>query len=166
MQRWRRRSLDTKYNADEKVLLSKKLEFAAHPRNLALIHDALDQFEVDAINMKGAAVATIYDAFRTATIEVSTNILRHAYSPDDLTAPLTFQLYLFGQRVEAVFYDQGIAFKAPAEIGPPMLDELADIAGLPEGNLGLFLALQALDRLDYSRTPDGVNLWRLIKFLA
>ena len=134
-----------------------------------LIHEALDQFEVDATGLRGVAVATIYDAFRTAAVEIATNIFRHAYPPgdpeDDSAATLTFQIFLFEQRLEAIFYDQGIAFKSPAEIPQPALDELEDITEMPEGNFGLFLALQALDHLDYSRTPDGVNLWRLIKLL-
>ena len=89
----------------------------------------------------------------------------HAYPPDLPAAPLTLQLALFGERLEAVFNDQGIAFTPPSAVVSPALDEIDDILNVPEGNSGLFLALQALDHLDYSRTPEGVNQWRLVKNL-
>jgi anti-sigma regulatory factor (Ser/Thr protein kinase) len=130
-----------------------------------LVHQALDRFEAAAVAEKGAAVTAVYDAFRTATIEIATNILRHAYPPDHPGAQLSLQLYLFAERLEAQFYDQGIAFTPPTEIMPPTFDEVDDILNVPEGNFGLFLALQALDHLDYSRSPAGVNQWRLVKQL-
>jgi anti-sigma regulatory factor (Ser/Thr protein kinase) len=34
---------------------------------------------------------------------------------------------------------------------------------LPEGGYGLALARAAVDQLDYERTPDGINRWRLVK---
>jgi anti-sigma regulatory factor (Ser/Thr protein kinase) len=131
-----------------------------------LIHDALDHFERAAVAAKGAAVSAVYDAFKTAVIEIATNIFRHAYPPDYPSAPLTFQLFLFSQNLEATFHDQGIAFTLPASVPSPAFDEIDDILNVPEGNFGLFLALQALDHLDYSRTSSGVNQWRLIKSLS
>lgn len=148
------------------MLVSDRLVLAAHPRNLTLIHDGLDRFESATTAAKGAAVATVYDAFRTAVIEIATNILRHAYPPDTPTAPLTLQLLLFPERIEAIFHDQGIAFTPPTTVATPALDEIDDIMDVPEGNLGLFLALKALDHLEYSRTVEGVNQWRLVKNLA
>jgi anti-sigma regulatory factor (Ser/Thr protein kinase) len=151
--------------------IHERLELAAIPRNLALIHNALDRFEASATASRGAAVTGVYDAFRTATVEIATNILRHAYPPDHPQpahshAPLTFELCLFSQRIEAIFHDRGIAFSPPVVVAAPALDEIDDILNVPEGNFGLFLALQALDHLDYSRSSDGVNGWRLIKRLA
>ena len=146
--------------------MSDRLTLAAHPRNLTLIHDRLDRFETATTVTKGAAVAAVYDAFRTAVIEIATNILRHAYPPDTPAAPLTLQLLLFPERIEAIFHDEGIAFTPPLTVAAPALDEIDDIMNVPEGNLGLFLALKALDHLEYSRTNEGVNQWRLVKNLT
>lgn len=162
---WRRRYLATKFDSAEAALLSDKLEIASYPRNLVLIHNGLDRFERAAMAEKGEVVGLVFDAFRTAVIEIATNILRHAYPPGDPNVPLTFELFLFPQRIEAIFHDQGIAFTPPTAIASPALDEIDDILEVPEGNFGLFLALQALDHLDYSRTATGVNQWRLIKLL-
>jgi anti-sigma regulatory factor (Ser/Thr protein kinase) len=144
--------------------MSEYLELTAQPHNLGIIHDALDRIEA-AVEKRGTPTPGVYDAFRTAVIEVATNILRHAYPPGAPSASMTLQLYLFPQRLEAIFQDQGIAFALPQEVSSPALDELEDILSAPEGNFGLFLAINALDHMDYSRSPTGVNKWHLIKRL-
>lgn len=102
---------------------------------------------------------------------------------------LALTLTLFAHRLHAEFRDQGIPFspaasaeEAPAagsadapgegdtDAGPLAglapnaphsdADELLD---LPEGGFGLFVARQALDVLDYRRTPEGDNCWILVK---
>jgi anti-sigma regulatory factor (Ser/Thr protein kinase) len=163
MQPWRRPFLVTNFDPADAAIVSETLEIASNPRNLTQIHESLERFETAAIDARGAAVVTVFDAFKTAVVEIATNILRHAYPPDHPQAPLIFQLYLFSQRLEAVFHDQGIAFTSPTEVILPNLDNILD---LPEGNFGLFLALQALDHLEYTRTLAGVNQWRLIKQLS
>ena len=35
--------------------------------------------------------------------------------------------------------------------------------GIAEGGYGLPLVLAAVDRLEYTRTPSGQNVWRLYK---
>jgi anti-sigma regulatory factor (Ser/Thr protein kinase) len=162
MRPWRRLYLATNLDPTDAAIVSEKLEIASTPRNLTRIYESLDHFEAAAIDARGLAVVTIFDAFKTAVVEIATNILRHAYPPDHPQAPLMFQLNLFSQHVEAVFHDQGIAFTPPTEVTLPNLDDILDV---PEGNFGLFLALQALDHLEYTRTPAGVNQWRLIKQL-
>jgi anti-sigma regulatory factor (Ser/Thr protein kinase) len=147
------------------ALVREQLELAAHPRSLALIHNSLDRFESAATAAKDGPVAAVYDAFRTAVIEIATNILRHAYPPGYPGPSLHFQLFLFPQRLEAIFYDHGIAFTPPFAVSSPALDEIENILDVPEGNFGLFLALQALDGLNYSRSPAGINEWRLVKLL-
>lgn len=114
---------------------------------------------------KTASTAPLFDAFKTAVIEIATNILRHAYPPNDPNASLTFKLMLFDRQLEAIFYDHGIAFTHPLEGHSPNLDDIDDILDVPEGRYGLFLALQALDSLNYSRSDAGINEWHLIKLL-
>lgn len=162
MQAWRRRSLATDPQPGENALIREQLEITSQQRNLTEIYGSLDRFEAAAMALRGNEVGAVYDAFKTAVVEIATNILRHAYPLGASPAPLTLHLYLFPHQLEALFYDQGVAFSPPTELTPPAID---DVMELPEGNLGLFLALQALDHLDYSRTPAGVNQWRLIKHL-
>ncbi|MCC6454624.1 MAG: ATP-binding protein [Caldilineaceae bacterium] len=162
MQPWRRLSLATNLDPAGAAIVSEKLEIASAPRNLTQIYESLDRFEAAAADARGPAVVAVFDAFKTAVVEIATNILRHAYPPDHPQAPLFFQLNLFAPYLEALFHDQGIAFTPPTEVALPNLDDILDV---PEGNFGLFLALQALDHLEYTRTPAGVNQWRLIKQL-
>ena len=88
--------------------------------------------------------------------------MRHAYPDDAVPARLQLRLRVYADRIEARFTDRGVPFSAPAEpVGTPAGDEL-DIPGIPEGGYGLALARAAVDRLDYHRTPGGLNRWRLV----
>ena len=101
--------------------------------------------------------------FATATIEIGGNIIRHAYA-HDTPGPLALALRAWPDRLEAAFTDQGQRYE-PRPLAPHTpLDEL-QIDHLPEGGFGLALARDALDALDYERTPDGLNRWVLISRL-
>ena len=129
---------------------------------LTQVYTGLEQLEAQGLELCGAPVGAAFDAFRTAVVEIATNILRHAYPPGHAAAPVVFDLALYRDRLEARFHDSGVAFTPPARLGLPKLDDLDE---LPEGGFGLYLAVSALDHLTYSRMPAGVNAWHLVKRL-
>ena len=134
---------------------------AATAHDLAALHTTLDRFWA-AVDQ---AVAEPPDArwrqlLVTALAEIGANIVRHAYPAGTKPGSLRFRLRLYPDRVVASFADWGLAFAGPAEArGALEPDQLE----LPEGGYGLALARAAVDRLDYRRTPGGMNCWRLVK---
>lgn len=170
MQRWRRRSLDTDAERGSAALAYEQVTLQPELDALQTVYAGLDFLEtqlqallrdVEVVDdRRAAAMYDAYLAFKTATIEIATNILRHAYPPGYVMMPVTLGLQLFPNSLEATFYDQGVEYALPDEIEVPEWDDLLD---MPEGNLGLFLARNALDVLDYTRTPAGVNRWYLVK---
>ena len=130
---------------------------------LPLVHATLERFW----HAAGTTAARSFDPdwrnrFVSAVGEVAANIVRHAYPADTERGSLRFRLRLYPDRVVASFADWGVAFADPSE--PRGLLE-PDLLELPEGGYGLALARAALDRLDYRRTPGGMNCWRLVKRL-
>ena len=128
---------------------------------LPLVHATLGRFW----HAAGTTAARPFDPdwrnrFVSAVGEVAANIVRHAYPTGTERGSLRFRLRLYPDRVLASFADWGVAFTGPSEprglLGPDLLE-------LPEGGYGLALARAALDRLDYRRTPGGMNCWRLVK---
>ena len=100
--------------------------------------------------------------FTTAVMENANNIVRHACPDDAVPAQLPLHLRDDADRIGARFTDRGDPFNAPAEpVSARASDEL-DILGIAEGGYGLALARAAVDRLDYHRTPGGLNRWRLV----
>ena len=135
---------------------------AATAQDLAAMHTMLDRFWV-AIDQ---AVAEPPDArwrqlLATALAEIGANIVRHAYPAGTAPGTMHLRLRAYDDRVEALFTDQGVAFVDPAQPARPLPAD--DPLALPEGGYGLALARAAVDQLDYARTPDGRNLWRLVK---
>jgi anti-sigma regulatory factor (Ser/Thr protein kinase) len=101
-------------------------------------------------------------AFATAVIEVATNIMRHAYPSQVADRGLSLHLRVYADQVVASLQDHGIPLPAAPVAGPPPTGDTLDLA---EGGYGLALARACVDVLDYSRTPDGTNCWRLVKRL-
>lgn len=136
----------------------------ATPASLPALHDLFGRFwtTIDraALIHPGAEQRA---RFATATIEIGGNIIRHAYAEGE-SGRLALMLRAWPDRLEATFTDHG----RPYEPSPPKPIEPLDdvqIAHLPEGGFGLALARDALDILDYERTPEGVNRWLLISHL-
>lgn len=145
------------------ILAGEAVEVAAHLSALGEVYAALDRLEASATARHSDATdAAALMAWRTAVVEIATNIMRHAYPPDGTAGPLRVQLQLYMDRVEAHLSDDGIEFTLPDTLTPPPID---DLLGLPEGGIGLFLARQSVDMLTHERTPQGANHWRLVKYL-
>ena len=128
---------------------------------LDALHAALDRF------WRGLDVALTQPpdlewrlAFTTALAEIATNIMRHAYPGGTPSGRMELRLRAYPDRVVASLSDQGIAFREPpARQAADNLDALTVL----EGGYGLAIARAYLDDLDYSRSPGGVNCWRLVK---
>jgi serine/threonine-protein kinase RsbW len=97
----------------------------------------------------------------TAVVEVADNCIRHAYR-DMPAGSMELRLRLYQDCVVARITDCGLAL---VSLPPPVELDLLAVEDLPEGGYGLGLARAAVDRLDYRRTPNGTNCWRLLKRL-
>jgi serine/threonine-protein kinase RsbW len=155
---WRRRSLATK----EQVLAEESIKVPAMAQDLAAMHTALDRFWAALDQVLAQPPDPRWRLlFATAVAEIGANIVRHAYGASTEPGTMHLRLRAYDDRVEALFTDQGVAFVAPPNVASalPADDPLA----LPEGGYGLAIARTAVDQLDYARTPDGRNQWRLVK---
>ena len=135
---------------------------AATAPALAALHATLDRFWA-AVERAAAEPpdARWRHLFATAVAEIAANIVRHAYPAGAVPGTMHLRLRAYDGRAEALFTDHGVAFVDPAQ--SPRSLPADDPLALPEGGYGLALARAAVDRLDYARTPDGQNQWRLVK---
>ena len=92
----------------------------------------------------------------TAAAELAANIVRHAYR--DSAGELRCLATAYDDRIEVYFFDRGASYVA----SPPTLP---DPMALQASGYGMFLIHRLMDEVDYSRTPDGENRWRLVKQL-
>lgn len=159
MQRSRRRSLATR----DAVLAEERVVVPATPEHFAALHDALDRcWEAARRALAQPPERARWLEFTTAVMEIANNIVRHAFPDGAAPARLELRLRVYADRIEARFTDRGVPFSAPADpLSAPAGNEL-DIVGIAEGGYGLALAREAVDRLDYHRTPGGLNRWRLV----
>ena len=98
--------------------------------------------------------------FATAVAEIAANIIRHAYPGGKEPGTIQLHLCAYPDRVEACFNDQGVVFVPP----PPVEDgPEPNPLELPESGRGLAIAQACLDELEYRRTEEGTNEWRLVK---
>lgn len=123
----------------------------ASPETLDLVHAALDRFWTALERDRATPLppATRF-GFTTAVAEVAANIILHARA-ETINLALTQD----GTRIEACFHDRGIPYQGG---GGAELDPFS----LPEGGMGLTLARRVVDSLEYERSSDGVNCWRLV----
>lgn len=104
----------------------------------------------------------------TAVAEVAGNVISYALDPG-LTA--TMVIRLLPDRLEIGFRDRGASCRGPALRPPAGADPIGDVndldalEALSESGRGIAIARVALDDLAYCRTPDGENLWVLMKRL-
>jgi anti-sigma regulatory factor (Ser/Thr protein kinase) len=151
------------------VLAEERVVVPATPDHFAALHDALDRCWGAARRVLAQPPAHArWLEFTTAVMEIANNIVRHAYPDDAVPARLQLRLRVYADRIEARFTDRGVPFSAPAALvsapagDEPDIPDIPDIPGIAEGGYGLALARAAVDRLDYHRTPGGLNRWRLV----
>lgn len=128
---------------------------SARPEALAALHTAISDFWVNVSAQSGREVPMrVQFALTTAASEIAANIIRYAETE-------SFDLALLnhgGQKVEARFTDRGIAYEPTPEPG-------GSPGTLAEGGFGLALARRVVHSLEYDRTVDGLNCWRLVVLL-
>ena len=146
------------------MLVEETVVVPATAMRLADLHDALGRFwaAVDQALAHPPDV-TWRLQFATAVAEIGANIVRYAYPAHLEPGLMRLRLRAYGDRAEACFTDEGIAFTGSSDPGNR---RAPDPLELPEGGFGLALARASLDQLDYSRTPEGTNCWRLVKWLS
>lgn len=88
--------------------------------------------------------------------ELVTNLIKHAYQGGH--GHITVQAKEYQDRLEFESQDKGLAYEAT-----PLPDE--DLPILREGGYGLLVTQCVMDDIAYTRTPEGVNKWRLVKKL-
>lgn len=136
--------------------MSDRAALPARPEALQTLHEMLDRFWGAIETGRGERVPErVRHGLGTAVSEVATNIIRYAQAE---TFDFALTLDEWG-KVEALFQDGGAPFR-----GVPDGDFDPDM--LAEGGMGLALAKRSLDVLDYSRSAEGVNSWRLVIALS
>lgn len=103
--------------------------------------------------------------FDSTVAEIAANIVRHAYPPEQTGGRFSLDLRGFPDRVEASLYDNGVRYEPPPALPDVDLSDALASSGL-DGGWGLPIAWAAVDRLEYERTPEGRNCWRIEKRLV
>ena len=123
------------------------LEIDSTLSNLARVRDFVRRFITDHGGL--ADDEQRLDRIELAANEVVANIIRHAYH-DDPGRSIVIEAVSGPQRIDLRFFDWGGAWD-PAAAEPPAFD------GSKIGGFGLYIISQAVDRVTYTRDPDGRN---------
>ena len=152
----------------DSVLVEETVTAPALPSGLDALHGALTRFwsEVDAVMHHPPDPAQRL-RLETAAMEIATNIIRHAHPPGAPQGTMHLRLRAHADRIEILFTDHGLAFHPPEPAARPAeaADEPADLIAIPEGGYGLALMRATVDEVDYERSREGANVWRLLTWL-
>jgi anti-sigma regulatory factor (Ser/Thr protein kinase) len=144
------------------ALISAQITVPAHFESFSQIYGHLQDFLQAFEQAAGRSFSSLLgDAVVTAAMEIASNIICHAYHLNDM-GDLVMQARAYADRIEVAFCDWGTEFIEPPTRPLPLLDRVEE---LPESGLGLFLVRQAMDEVHYRRTGEGINQWRLVKWL-
>lgn len=100
-------------------------------------------------------------ALRLAAEETFTNIVRHGYAGG--AGPVSAELVRDHRGAVLTLQDQAPPFD-PRQAPPPDLDSPAEER--PVGGLGWHLVRELVDEIHHRPTPDGGNVFTLIKHLG
>jgi sigma-B regulation protein RsbU (phosphoserine phosphatase) len=89
-----------------------------------------------------------------AAVELTTNIIRHAYAgaPEN---PVRIEATAYPGEMIFDFYDRGRSFD-PEAVPPPVFD------GSVEGGLGIYIIERSVDEISYFRSAEGENCARMV----
>ena len=91
--------------------------------------------------------------------------MRHAFPTPIPNTHFHMSLCCFEDHIVATTLDQGVPCAIPTSIrSPEMILALDDV--LLDHGWGLPIAQAATDALDYQRSADGWNQWRIDKYFA
>ena len=86
-----------------------------------------------------------------AVDEIATNIITHGYQEQGLTGDIVISIEATEQTLTVILEDTGIAYD-PRTRGMPTAEDLdKPLSERDIGGLGIYLALQGVDRFDYQR---------------
>ncbi len=99
--------------------------------------------------MRRSADASRIAGIELAAVELTTNIIRHAYG-SRAGCPIRIEAIAYPRQMTFSFYDRGHAFD-PESAPPPVLD------GSREGGMGVYIIEKSVDEISYCRAADGEN---------
>jgi len=128
-------------------------------RSLPAVLDSLAEirrYVKEAADRAGIEEARAYQ-LQLAVDEIATNIILHGYKDADASAVISIGSEMSDDALVITLKDQATAFD-PRTMQMPEAEDLAKpLEKRKIGGLGIFLAIQGVDRFDYSR-KDGSNV--------
>lgn len=122
------------------------------PANLAAL-STIRQMVTQACREAGLDDAASYRLI-LAVDEIATNIITHGYQEQGASGDIAIAIEQTDRHLAVILEDTGIAYD-PREQGMPTADDLEKpLSDREIGGLGIFLALQGVDRFDYQRSND------------
>lgn len=104
--------------------------------------------------MRRSADASRIAGIELAAVELTTNIIRHAYG-SRAGRPIRIEAIAYPMEMTISFYDRGHGFD-PESAPPPVLD------GSREGGMGVYIIEKSVDEISYCRAADGENRARMV----
>lgn len=124
------------------------------PANLAALA-TIRQLVTQACQEAGLSTAASYRLI-LAVDEIATNIITHGYQEQGSTGDIAIAIDATAQHLTVVLEDTGVAYDPRARGMPTAADLDQPLSDREIGGLGVFLALQGVDRFDYQRS-NNVN---------
>ena len=119
------------------------------PANLAAL-STIRQLLTQACREAGLDDAASYRLI-LAVDEIATNIITHGYQEQGTTGDIAIAIDASERRLSVLLEDTGVAYDPRAQ-GMPTAEDLGrPLSDREIGGLGVFLALQGVDRFDYQR---------------
>ncbi len=89
-----------------------------------------------------------------AVDEIASNAVVHGYEEAGRSGPLRISAELTGDAVRVTLEDEGLPYDSLKHAPPSERDLSLPLEERRSGGLGIYLACQGVDRLDYSRVGD------------
>ncbi|HOB61865.1 MAG TPA: ATP-binding protein [Candidatus Competibacteraceae bacterium] len=89
-----------------------------------------------------------------AVDEIATNIVTHGYAEAGLSGDIALTIERTDRTLTVILEDGGVAYDPRTRSMPTALDLDQPLEERDLGGLGIFLALQGVDRFDYQRCDD------------
>jgi serine/threonine-protein kinase RsbW len=122
------------------------------PASLAALSD-IRRLVMQACQNTGLSEEATY-RLALAVDEIATNIITHGYEEQGMTGDIVVSLDQTGQELTVLLEDTGVAFD-PRDRNLPTAEDLDKPLDDREiGGLGIFLALEGVDRFDYQRSGN------------
>ena len=109
---------------------------------------AIANFALEAARLADLDRKTTYK-LRLAVDEIATNIIEHGYLEAGLTGEIICRAELDESYLTLTLEDRGLAYNSPQHNQPVTLEQ--PLIERPIGGLGIYLAIQNVDDLQYER---------------